>query len=167
MVRKSKIICGLVLALALILAVPVSASAYEVYTEGNISSTYTAYFRDIVASASSFDDYIYWRSGQYEYSLVVGDLDYSGGVFSSDDACTHYIFTTSSGYNSSFSYRTVEINDFSLSVGDAFVYSNLGNYPNLTDRGDFYALASLLLLLVALCMYLVRSVFGFCLRTRR
>ena len=167
MVRFGKIIGALVVALALVLAVPVSASAYEVYNDGTVSSTYTTYFRDILASASPFDDYIYWRSGQYEYSLVVGDLSYSGGRFTSSDSCTHYKFTTSSGYNSTFSYSTTSINDFSLSVGNALVYSNLGNYPNLTDRGDFYALASLLLLLVALCMYLVRSVFAFCLRTRR
>ena len=167
MVRKSKIICGFVLALALLLAVPVSASAYQVYTEGNISSTYTGYFRDIIASTSPFDDYVYWRSGQYEYSMVVGQLDFTGGRFYSSETCTLYKFTTTSGFNSSFTYSTADINDFNLQVGSALVYSNLGNFPNLTDRGDFYALASLLLLLVALCLYLIRSIFGFSLRHRR
>lgn len=166
MVRNRKIIVILAV-LAVIMATPLTASAYSIYEDGSLSSTYTTYFRDVVSNISPFDDYIYWRSGQYQYSLVVGDIDYSNGRFSSSGECTHYYFTTSSGYNSTFSYHVDNINDFSLSVGDSLVYSNLGNYPNLTDRGDLYALSALILMLIALCLYLLRSVFGFCLRSRR
>lgn len=166
MVRNRKIIF-IILALALSMALPLSASAYSVYEDGSLSSTYTTYYRDVVSGLSPFDNYVYWRSGQYEYSLVVGDLDYNNGKFSSDQTCKHYKFTTSSGYNSTFTYSTTNINDFSLSVGNALVYSDLGNYPCLTDRGDFYAFTSLLLMFIALCIFLVRSIFGFNLRTRR
>ena len=167
MVRHRFKIILLMMALALILAVPISVSAYSVYDDGTVSSTYTTYYRDIVSGISPFENYVYWRSGQYEYSLVVGDLDYNNGKFSSDQTCMLYKFTTSSGYNSTFAYSTTNINDFSLSVGNSLVYSDLGNYPCLTDRGDIYALASLLLMLIALCMYLVRSIFRFCVRSRR
>lgn len=169
MVRLGKIIATSLLALALILAVPVSASAADVYTEGNISSTYTTYYRDIVATLSPFDDYVFYRSGQYSYALVVGDLDYNGYSFVSNDSVTLYQMVTNSGtgYNSTIDYSTQTLGTFSLSPGSVLVYSNLGGYPQLTDRGDFYALSTLLLMLVVVCLYLIRSLFGWCLRSRR
>ena len=169
MVRFGKIICLLGCALALLLAMPISASAAEIYDEGNISSTYTAYFRDVVANVSPFDDYVYFRSGQYTYDLVVGDLTFNGSSFNAAESVTTYRITTNSGtsYNKTLQYSKTTDSNFSLRVGNALVYSNLGGYPQLTDRGDFYALATLLLMLVALCLYLVRSIFGWCLRSRR
>ncbi len=155
-------------ALAVILAVPITASAEEPYTEGNISTTYVTYFQDILAKSSITDDYVFFRSGQYEYKMYVGDITFENGIFSSDSSCRSFtIGTSSSGYNQTYTFSSSEIGSFSLTTNNALIYSNLGSYPDLIERGEYIETASLLLILVIVCMYLVSRIFSFCIRSRR
>lgn len=163
MVRKvSRIIVFLVIAAVML---PMAASAATIY-DGNISTTYITIFRDIASKLSPFDDYVFFRSDQYEYMMVVGDFDYSSGLMSADGRVTIYAISTNNTYNSSYVYSVSTQDGFSISPGESLIYSNLGDYPDLILRSDYYELSAVLLLLVGLCCYLLRSVFGFCSRKR-
>lgn len=167
MVRKSlrvAVVLGCVLAAVLPQAIAASAASYEPY-DGNMSSTYVTIFRDIVGKIPLTEDYVFFRSGQYEYMLISGDLEYTGGSFTGQ-AVTVYRIVTDTAYNSRYSYFQTEETNFSLAPGSGLVYSNLGHYPDLIDRGSFYSFASVLLLLVCVCMSLIRSIFNFTMRRR-
>lgn len=163
MVRKVMVV--FLLALSLMTA---QASAYDVYTEGNISSSYTTIFKDVIGSVPVTDDYVFFRSGQYDYTLISGDLTYENGVFTSSVPCTVYTLSYSqSGYSTTtYDYQVFQTSSVSLAVGSNLVYSNLGNFPTLEERSDIYAFCSLLVLCsIGLCVVL-RSVFSFCSRKR-
>ena len=150
-----------------ILIVPQNAFAYSVYNEGNISSTYTTIFEDIVSGISPQEDYVYYRSGQYEYTLAVGkDMYLVDKTVYSTEKTKLYIITTNSGYNSYYTYSTSEVYDFQLNLGNNLVYTNLGGYPLLEERGVLYDyLQTYILCIVAICLF-VRSIFAFTYRTR-
>lgn len=163
MVRRSLICC---IALALLLAVPAqaSAAAYDVY-DGNISSTYTAIFSSVAAKVSMFDDYVFFRSTQYDYILLVGDFTYESGTFSADEATEYRIYTDST-IGSYYHYTQASVEAVSLTPDTRIVYSNLGPFPDLVDRSTFYDFSILTLLLIFLCMSLIRSIFSFTYRGR-
>lgn len=49
--------------------------------DGNIGTTQLTYFRDILSNVPITDDYVFVRSGQYDYKLITGNFDYSGACF--------------------------------------------------------------------------------------
>lgn len=159
MMQKGVVLC----ALALLLAAPVRASAYTIY-DGNISSTYTTFFRDMLNHRGINDDYLCFRSGQYEYVLLIGDLEYSDGTFTGEKAA-EYKITTNNGYNNnSYNYEVTTVRSINLVPGTALLYSNLGNYPELVDPDYYFTFAQLLLIWIVVIMWLIRSIFQFCLR---
>lgn len=166
MVRKSLIKVLLVCVLAVTMVQPFTASAYSIYTDGNISTTYVTYFRDISNKIPSGSDYVFFRAGQNEYVMVVGNLKLSSGKITSTGSVKVYSIYTSGNYNSTYNYSETTESSFSLSVGSSLIYSNLGNYPNLIERNDVYAFSALILLGVGVGCYLLRSVFSFSLRSR-
>ena len=164
MVRRALI---LACALAVLLAVPATASAADyVPYDGAISSSYTSIMEDVVAKLPLTDDYVFFRSGQNDYLLVSGDLTYNGS-FSGENCTAWYINANTGVYNSGYLFSTGPLDSFQLAPGSALVYSNLGHYPTLTDMGAFYGFCAVVLLLVAIFLYLIRSIFGFTLRSRR
>lgn len=167
MVRRSVSFVCLVCALAVIVAMPLTASAtsYDVYTEGNISTSYAAIFENIVGKVALFSDYVFFRTSQYDYILLVGDLTFENGTFSAETA-TEYRICFNSGYNSTYTFNEAIVENASVTPGGTLVYSNLGSYPDLIDRGAFYQFAILVLLLICVFMYLIRSIFTFTLRRR-
>lgn len=165
MVRCKVMLLVFCFSLALVMAMPSRASAAEPY-EGNISTTYITIFRDIATNLGLNDDYVFYRSGQYEYQMVVGELDYTGSVISADGSVKIYRITTNSGYSSDYVYTITTANSFSLTPGDALIYTNLGEYPDLIERSVDIEFATLALLFIGLCCYLLRSIFNFSLRFR-
>ena len=157
---------GVVVALLLAMAMPTAAMAADATPyDGSISTTYITIFRDLATKVSIFDDYVFFRSGQNEYVMYVGDISYENGKFAGK-GLTVYTITNETNYNSVYNY-SISTRDLDLSAGSALIYSNLGQYPDLIERNDYYAFATLTLLFIALCCYLLRSVFGFSLRSRR
>lgn len=136
MVRKVSIMMAC-FALVLALGNRAQASDYTVY-DGNMSSTYIDYFRDIVAGIGFNEHYVAFRSGQYEYTLIVGELIYADGNFSLVDTGTCYTISNSGNYNSLYEYDVSRLEQFSLSSGNYIVYSDLGQFPRLTTRGENY-----------------------------
>ena len=158
---RSVLVCC---ALAVVLAQPITASAatYTLY-DGELGSSYVSIFRDLVGKISPMEDYVFFRSGEYDYTLIAGELECIAGIFEAP-ACTVYrIFVSPDGSGGYQFFQSEEI-DFILETGIGLVYSNLGHYPDLIERTGFYSFASLVLLLVCVCMYLLRSIFSFTLR---
>lgn len=153
MVRK--IIVSICIAMLLCVSTCMAAEPYE----DSISSTYVQYARDLIPNGDIEDDYLFYRSGQYEYTLLMGELEYNGTTFSNTDVLDSYVFTTSSGYNSNYTYSTGEVNTISLTPSDKMVYSNLGQFPRLVERGsDYEVLQTIFMFIVALCV-VIRSIF--------
>lgn len=162
---KSLAAC-LAVAFLLLAANATQAQALTVYDDGGIGSTYTTYFQDVLDGYFLPQDYVYFRSGQYEYSLVVGDLEYDSLTFTAEEY-DYYTIHTSNNYGTSYlSLIHSSGNDLNLDVSNHLVYSNLGAYPSLYDRGDYYGFALVLMAFVAGCCALLRPLFGFTYRLR-
>lgn len=101
MVRQRLIIILIIMAITL--AMPTIAMADTVYEDGNISTTFITIFRDICPKFSMFDNYVFFRSGQYDYTMYVGDISLSGTDFIGSD-CKVYYINSSSSYNSNYTY---------------------------------------------------------------
>ena len=163
-----RLIAAICFCIAIAIAMPCKTFAYSVYTEGNMATTYITYFKDIVAGIKPNDKYVAYRSGQYSYTLAVGDLSITDNNITSTGTTTLYVYETeTSGYNSIYTYNVSDVTDFSLSVPDMIVYSNLGGFPLLEERSVIYEYTTLYITcIIGLCMF-VRSIFSFTYRLRK
>lgn len=162
--KVSKAVFTVALLFALALPMAARANAATVY-DGNISTTYITIFRDIATNLGIGDDYVFFRSGQYEYQMYSGKLKYSNGSFTGSNLTIYTIDTNTGSYgNNSYNY-TITTGSLTLSPGNALIYSNLGQYPDLIERSVSFEFATLLLLFIGLCCYLLRSIFNFSLRS--
>ena len=147
------------------MALPFTASADEAYTEGNISTTYVTYFQDILGKVSPSKDYVMFRASQTEYKMVVGDLEINNGTIYTYEPCRVYsIYTTSSGYQSVYNFVANNYAEYTVNTNNTLVYSNLGDYPDLIERGDYLETALLIIVLVIVFMSLLSRIFSFNLR---
>ena len=134
------------------------AATYDVY-EGNPSNTYIQYFKDILSGLPLNENYIVFRSGQNSYVMVTGDIVQNNGLFTSDKECNVYTIETTANYNGYYSYNIDTIDSLYVNVGDKIVYSDVGVYPQLEERGAKYEILTTILL-VAVCVgYVCRSIF--------
>lgn len=156
MVRQIKMMCAIVVLLCAF-GTTAHAATYTVY-EGNPSSTYITYFRDILSGIGFNENYVAFRSGQYEYTMVVGDLSYDGTSFNLDSSGTVYKFTTDNSYNSYYSYSVTDLSVFNLNPDDKIVYSDLGQFPQLLERGDKFEMLTAVLVCIALLSVVVGRV---------
>lgn len=142
------------------------AESYTVY-EGNPSSTYIQYFRDLMSKVPLNTHYVAFRSGQNDYLMVVGDLDFNGSKFTSSGECKVYSFSSnSSNYNSYYSFDSYSISNVDIKVNDYIIYSDLGDYPELETKGEKYESLTTLVLFIALLMFIISRIFSNCLRRR-
>lgn len=166
MVRQRLIvICCCLVAAMLALPAAAQAAQYNIY-DGTMSSTQVQVFRDIISKLSILDDYVVFRSGQYEYVMLAGDLTYEQDFFTAETA-TEFKLLTHNGYNSQYNLTVQEVTDVVLAPGSTIVYSNLGYFPDLVDPGTKYDFAMLSLGVIALMMFLIRSIFSWTYRGSR
>lgn len=163
-------VMSIICAALIIWACPCSALADSVY-QGTISTTYSTMFRDVVSSLPAKDDYVFFRSGDQVYTLVAGDLEYKNGSFSLNGTGKKYVITNVSGsgagYSSYYSYQVTSTNNFTLSPGNYLIYSNLGDYPTLEERGVQYEFSTMFLICVIAIVGVIRPLYKYCLRDRR
>lgn len=128
---------------------------YTVYDDGMISETYANYARGLLQYVKPGDDYVFARTGQYEYIFAHGDWD---GDFSGE--ATIYEITLSN-YNNTYSYYTFTDSNFRLSVGDGLVYSSIAPYPSLTGTDFTYGINLFLAFALCLtfCCWLIKHAF--------
>lgn len=150
----------LLAAFALICAFGTSAHAasYEPY-EGNPSNTYIQYFKDIISGIRFNENYVAFRSAQNEYILVVGDLEYNDGIFVLNETGRIYTMSSENSYNSYYKYERSSIDTFELNPRDKIVYSDLGEFPQLVERGAKYEMLNTLLLVIALLGIVLSRIF--------
>lgn len=161
MVRQVKNFLAVTLVLLITAAAfcgSVSAASYEVY-EGNLSSTQLTYFRDILPSTSILDNYVVFRDGQYSYSMVVGKLTYSNGVFTLDEPGRIYTINSNSSYNSYYTYDNTTLDSLTLNTSNKLVYSDLGGFPQLEERGQRYEILTTILIVICCVCFIVRNIF--------
>lgn len=80
--------------------------------------------------------YVYWRDGQYQYKFAYSPgLAYENGVFTASSA-TVITYTTNTGYQGQATYVVGTEGNFSLDSDNYLVWSDLGDYPTLYERGE-------------------------------
>lgn len=150
------IICAL-----LLFPTPALAANYTAYQSVSPNSSYLDWADSYYPHIGFSDDYVFFRSGQFQYCLAVGDLSYSSGTFSGDDIqCT--FLNLSSGGSGDLSV-TSSSGSFNLNPSSKIVYSNLGSYPTLNPL-YFYLTCFIFISVVALIMSLLRYIWSFLLR---
>lgn len=125
-------------------------------------NSYSAIAAKMLLKVGPFQDYVFWRSGQYAYSLAVGDLELNGTTFTSDEDVTLYTFQLDSGYSGTYTLSSRE-DTLSLAASSYIVFSNLGYYPIL-DYDSFGAAHLAFLVAVACGVLCVRPIFSFVMR---
>jgi len=158
MVRKIRSVLVVLLVLICAVSTSAQASTHSIYDNGNLSTTYITYFKDILSGSSFNDNYIAFRSGQYSYSLIVGEIEYNNNSFTSNN-CKEYVFSQTGNYNSQYTYQVKELNNFSLDTSNQIIYSDLGDYPQLVERGSKYEFLSAVVLFVALFYVIIVRIF--------
>lgn len=156
MVRRLIIALGLVVALCGSMAT--QADAYTAY-DGTPSSTYIGYFRDMLTKFSVSSDYVCFRSSQYEYLLVVGDLTKTDNRIQGTGRVDICEISTNSGYNASYSISFRSEENFYVDCGDEIIYSNLGMYPTLEERADLFDFTTMFIIACYAVCCLFRGIF--------
>lgn len=128
-------------------------SSSVVYDEGTISTTYLEIARGLVKYVPFGEDYVFARTGQYEYIFAVGD--FSQGFSGSAEVWK----IVTGGYNSNYSFIHYTDSSFSLSVGSGLIYSSVSPYPSL--EGVNFSHALLFVSAFCLCMFGVWSIVRF------
>lgn len=135
-----------------------SSTPYASVTDNSYSSVASK----MLVKVAPFSDYVFWRSGQYAYSLAVGDLDLEGSNFTSGEPVTIYTFQLDSGYSGTYTLSS-RSDSLSLAASSYIVFSNLGHYPVLDyDSLGFSHLAFLVAVVAGVCC--VRPIFSFVMR---
>lgn len=163
MVRQVKKLCVVLVAMLVLIAATcgtIQAATHNVYENGNLGTTYITYFKDILSGTDIKYNYVAFRSGQYEYVLIVGDLEFNNDTISLVGEGKQYrYYTTSSNYNSQYYYDVSTLNSFSVNVGNSIIYSDVGDFPELIERGAKFEILNSILLSVALLSVVIRRIF--------
>jgi hypothetical protein len=116
--------------------VSVILSAANISPSYGVGTSNISIFGPIASKLPYGVHYVYWREGQYEYCLAYSaDLVLTGSRFRAASA-TVVTYTTSTGsYQSQATFTTASDTNFSLDAGNYLVWSDLGDYPTLYERG--------------------------------
>lgn len=114
-------------------------SDYNAADGYNLGTTYQSIFAGVAYKVPFGQHYVYWRDGQYSYKFAYGDISLEGTDFVGTGDITVCSYDSSStGYNSMYTWSTGTDSDFSLSASDALVYSDLGSYPDVFNRRGLF-----------------------------
>lgn len=132
-------------------------SSYGEPYDGSMSSSVVQYFKDVVEKLPYNAHYVLFRSDRYRYRLVFSDdLEYTGGVFRSEDAqyIEYYSYDTGT-------WTQGQEGSFSLTPRSILVYSDLGNYPVLVEGVKNYEFKALLFCVIVFGLVgLLRPLFS-------
>lgn len=137
---------------------------------GTVSSTSTQAV-NLLNYAMSFDsfngsEYVIFNDSEYSYYIVWGDLKHEDGQVSSSGAVEyiHYYRTSTSGYNSVYSYAVGNDSAFDLALSEEYICTSnvtgVGFRSQVGEQYEFYNSASMLLIFaVAMIFAIMLKVF--------
>ena len=151
----------------LLLVLPIGVAGAEISDDYGVGTSNTAIFAGVVEKLPFGTHYVYWRESQYVYALAHGEtLAFEGASFSGEDV-TVVRYDSSGGYQSPATFYSDAESSFELDPQDYLVYSDLGDYPDLIERGGvtYEALACVILCSFAV-WYLLERFVRACKRSR-
>lgn len=130
---------------------------------GTLSTTYITYAEDLYNGLHDRSGYTFARTGDYEYTLFVGDVVQSGGKIDGSDGGTVYRITqVRDNYTTSYISLTSEaVSDYTLVFGDELIYCSLPGFPCFDDDVEEVSIAYVSAFILA-CIFILdvlRSVF--------
>jgi hypothetical protein len=108
---------------------------YPVYDDGFISSTYLDWAKGMLERVPVNADYVFARTGQYEYIFACGQLS---DTFNSEGNLIEVYSLNIGRSGSAYTYTHFTDSSFSLQVGGGLVYSSIAPYPTLTGSDFSY-----------------------------
>ncbi len=100
-----------------------------------VGTSNIAIFGPVAAKLPYGTHYVYWREGQYTYKFAYSaSLALSGSRFTGSDVAV-LTYQTYNSYNSQATFVRSSEASFSLDAGNYLVWSDLGDYPTLYERG--------------------------------
>lgn len=159
MVRK---LMAVLLCFAVLSAVPISASAaaYDTDIPGDVLPVLRGVLEKNYGLSSNY--LVYRDASTSDYVVIIGqDMSLNDGIVTYS-GCDKFLVDSTTA----LSYKTDLEGSIDLSDGSC-VYSNMGYYPDLIERSDYYEIATLIVLLACVFAVVLRSIFSFCLRSRR
>lgn len=129
---------------------------YPTYEDGYPADQYVLWASRYLNKVKFNQNYVFARTGQYQYIMAVGDID---STFTGR-ATVYVLNLARSGYD--YSYLVYEDSSFSLSRGQALVYSSYDGFPSLPgyDRSLDITIIIGFLFLAGLGVWLARLVFS-------
>lgn len=115
--------------------VTVVLSAANISPSYGVGTSNISIFGPIASKLDYGVHYVYWRESQYEYCFAYSDSLMLNGTRFSASSATVVSYNTSSSYQTQASFTVSTDTNFSLDAGDYLVWSDLGNYPVLYERG--------------------------------
>lgn len=101
-----------------------------------VGTSYLDLFAGAVSKLPYGTHYVYYRESRYEYCLAYSeDLALDGRVFTAPSATVITYDTQSSSYIGQATWTSSYEQSYYLDAGNYVVYSDLGMYPVLYDRG--------------------------------
>lgn len=159
MVRKIIIVF---LVLAAISSLTIAASAAPISAAYNDIAFNVA--RALISDAEMLDSYIFYSAAENTYILAIGKLKEQNNIIQSDSSVEVYTITVT---ENTYTVDQITDEEYQLNVDQIYLYSNLNSYPDIIERGNRYEEATLFMLVIGLCLFLIRSIFNFTLRLRR
>lgn len=136
------------------------AANHTVSGDYAVGTSNLSIFQGIAGKLPYGTHYVYWRDGQYVYRLAYSSsLAYDGSRFTGQDVEV-VSYTTNTGYGSQVTLVHSQEVTFSLTPGSYLVWSDLGHYPTLYERGvETYVYAAVFGGAVFFVLYLLNSIF--------
>lgn len=126
-------------------------SNYDQSSQYPVGTQNISIFSGLVSKVPWGQHYVYWRDGQYSYRFAYGDIELTGTTFKGD--VTIVTYSQPGGSGSYYTWNTVKDSSFTLSAGNRLVYSDLGDYPGLSDREVLKNVEALLLVVTGSCLF--------------
>ena len=115
--------------------VTVVLSAANISTSYGVGTSNISIFGPIASKLPYGVSYVYWRDSQYEYCLAYSDSLVLNGTRFSADTATVVRYNTYSGYETQATFTVSTDANFFLDARNYLVWSDLGDYPTLYERG--------------------------------
>ncbi len=131
-------------------------SDYTDYEDGMPSATYVDWASGFLNKVGVNENYVFARTGQYQYIMAIGDFDSSF----SGSARVYVLELARSGVD--YSYKMIEDDAFSLSIGNTLVYSSVEGFPSLPgyDRTADILFVTSIVIMALLGLWIARLVFS-------